>query len=250
MFYSRICGKDYTVKMQIKPFAPVKFLLLFYLLVLILLSNMLVNIGLYKLGLSNQELSQGTSFALAQMSGKVDPVYSIFAVALVPAICEEFVFRGVVFNEYREKGLLCAVVMSSLMFAMSHFDLIQFLPYFISSLLLCFAYTVTKSLVAPMVLHFFANLFSVFVMPYVWSALLQVNGILFVLLFAGTIGLFCVFLVFHEAQMIYAEYATTHSASVRHRNRSVSMTGLSKALMSPVFLCLVAIFVLISLSGK
>ena len=248
MFYSRICGKDYTVKMQIKPFAPVKFLLLFYLLMLILLSNMLVNIALYKLGVSNQELTQTTALSLTQISGQTNPIYSIFAVALVPAVCEEFVFRGVVFNEYREKGLLCAVVMSSLLFAMSHFDIFQFLPYFISSMLICFAYTVTKSLVAPMVLHFCANLFTVFVMPYVWSALLQVNGILFVLLFAGTIGLFCVFLVFHEAQMIYAEYAKTEPVSKRPRNRSVSLSVLSRALMSPVFLCCAAIFILISLS--
>jgi len=250
MFYSRICGKDYTVKMQIKPFAPVKFLLLFYLLVLILLSNMLINIGLYRLGISSQQLTGTTSFSLTQMSAKTNPIYSIFAVALVPAICEEFVFRGVVFNEYREKGLLCAVIMSSLLFAMSHFDIFQFLPYFISSLLICFAYTVTKSLVAPMVLHFCANLFTVFVMPYVWSALLQVNGMLFVLLFAGTVGLFCVFLVFHEAQMIYAEYAKTEPISQRPRNRSISIAVLSKAIMSPVFLCCVAIFALISLSGK
>lgn len=250
MFYSRVCGKDYTVKMQIKPFAPVKFLLLFYLLILILLSNMLINIGLYKLGLASQELSSTTSFALTEISAQANPLYSVFAVALVPAICEEFVFRGVVFNEYKEKGLLCAFVMSSLMFAMSHFDFFQFLPYFISSLLLCFSYTVTKSLVAPMVLHFLANLFTVFVMPYVWSALLQVNGILFVLLFAGTIGLFCVFLVLHEAQMIYAEYAVTQNVSVRHRSSALSVASLSQAVMSPVFLCLAAIFVLISLSGK
>lgn len=250
MFYSRICGKDYTVKMQIRPFAPVKFLLLFYLLILILLSNMLINIGLYKLGLASEQLSSTTSFGLTQISGQTNPLYSIFAVALVPAVCEEFVFRGVVFNEYREQGLLCAVVMSSLLFAMSHFDFFQFLPYFISSVLICFAYTVTKSLVAPMVLHFCANLFTVFVMPYVWSALLQVNGILFVLLFAGTVGLLCVFLVFHEAQMIYAEYAKTEPPSKRPRNRSISIAVLSKALMSPVFLCCAVIFVLISLSGK
>ena len=250
MFYSRICGKDYAVKMQIKPFAPVKFLLLFYLLILILLSNMLINIGLYKLGISNQQLTGTTSYSLAQIGTQTDPIYSVFAVALVPAICEEFVFRGVVFNEYREKGLLCAVVMSSLLFAMSHFDIFQFLPYFISSVLICFAYTVTKSLVAPMVLHFCANLFTVFIMPYVWSALLQVNGLLFVLLFAGTIGLFCVFLVFHEAQMIYDEYSKTEPISKIERNRSISIAVLSKAIMSPVFLCCAAIFVLISLSGS
>ena len=98
LFYSRICGKDYTSKMQIKPFAPVKFLLIFYLLILMLAGNMLLGIGLYKLGITNAQITSSVSHNLAQISGETSPFYAIVAVALVPAVCEEFVFRGIIFD--------------------------------------------------------------------------------------------------------------------------------------------------------
>ena len=43
----------------------------------------------------------------------VNPIEPILAFCVVPALCEEFFFRGVILSEYRNNGLATAIIISS-----------------------------------------------------------------------------------------------------------------------------------------
>ncbi len=87
----------------------------------------------------------------------------MLAYGLLPAFCEELVFRGILCAEHERHGILYASTVSALFFAFLHFDLTAFPVYLFAGLLLSFVLYVTRSAIAAMVVHLGYNLFGIFV---------------------------------------------------------------------------------------
>lgn len=102
-------------------------------------------------------------------------LYLVLAYAVIPAICEEFVFRGILCLEYESGGVLRSVVFSSLFFTMLHFDIVNFPVYLLSGTILAMTLYATRSLLGAMIAHFLYNLFGVFGQPYM-NALFNLTG--------------------------------------------------------------------------
>lgn len=84
-------------------------------------------------------------------------VLNLFLLAVVPAICEELVFRGIVFNGLRKFGKVGSIFISALLFALAHGSAMQFFYQFILGLVLAAVVLKTGSIVASMVTHFVNN---------------------------------------------------------------------------------------------
>ncbi len=85
----------------------------------------------------------------------------ILTYGVLPAFCEELVFRGILCAEYEENGILYAMAVSSLFFAFLHFDLTALPVYLFAGLLLALVLYMTRSAVAAMLVHLGYNLFGV-----------------------------------------------------------------------------------------
>ncbi len=86
----------------------------------------------------------------------------VILMALVPAICEELAFRGFIFGGLvRQKGRLRAVVITALMFGISHGVLQQSIAATIMGLLLGWVALRTGSVLPCMLIHFTNNALSV-----------------------------------------------------------------------------------------
>lgn len=86
----------------------------------------------------------------------------ILAYGILPAVCEEIVFRGIVCSEYERYGILYASTVSALFFALVHFDIFAFPVYFFSGLVLAFVMYATRSVVCSIAVHLGYNLFGIF----------------------------------------------------------------------------------------
>jgi len=95
-------------------------------------------------------------------------VIMVLSLAAVPALLEEFVFRGIIMREYRMGGSFFSMLMSALLFAFVHFDLPQFPIYFVSGLILAWLVFLTKSVWASVIAHFAYNVFALFWEKYIW----------------------------------------------------------------------------------
>ena len=133
-------------------------------------------------------------------------LYLILAYAVLPAICEEFVYRGILCREYESGGASRAVVISSLFFALLHFDAKNLPVYLFSGIILSLTMYATRSLIGAVITHFLYNLFGIFGQPYISTfysitasseLFIIILGILFFL--SGT--LFCA-----EAARLYKNY--------------------------------------------
>jgi sodium transport system permease protein len=86
----------------------------------------------------------------------------IFLMAVVPAICEELAFRGFIFGGLvRQKGRLRAVVVTAVMFGVSHGVLQQSIAATLMGLLLGWIALRTGSVLPSILIHFANNALSV-----------------------------------------------------------------------------------------
>ena len=83
---------------------------------------------------------------------------TLFHVALVPAICEETMYRGFVLNALKRNwGITAAVIVSGLFFAAYHLRFTQFIPLATLGMLLALLAWKSKSIYPAMVAHFVNN---------------------------------------------------------------------------------------------
>lgn len=80
--------------------------------------------------------------------------------AIVPAITEEFVFRGVILGSLRKFGNGFAIFASALMFSLMHGNIEQITIAFLIGLYLGFCVVKTNSIIPAVLIHFFNNLSS------------------------------------------------------------------------------------------
>jgi membrane protease YdiL (CAAX protease family) len=82
---------------------------------------------------------------------------NLFYMAVLPAVVEEFLFRGVLFQGFRSCGLLKTAVITSLMFALAHGNLNQFLYAFAIGLFLAYLVEASGSVYISMIAHMCLN---------------------------------------------------------------------------------------------
>ena len=90
---------------------------------------------------------------------------SLLVGAVVPAVCEEFLFRGLLQRSLEERlSPVKAIVITSAIFAVIHLNIIEIIPLFAIGLLLGYAAYQSRSLYLPIILHFLNNAAAITVM--------------------------------------------------------------------------------------
>ena len=87
----------------------------------------------------------------------------LILMALIPAACEEYIFRGLIFNGYKKRNPLGAVLMSSLLFGLIHMNVNQFIYAFLLGCIFCMLVYATGTIISSMIAHFIFNGFNVII---------------------------------------------------------------------------------------
>lgn len=89
---------------------------------------------------------------------------SLIMIAFIPCILEESVYRGIFYNEYSKVSPLKGIFLSGFLFGIIHGNLNQFSYAFAMGIVFALLIEATNSILATMIVHFFINATSVFVM--------------------------------------------------------------------------------------
>lgn len=165
--YCKIRKNGIGKRLRIKSFAPGKLPLIIAAAVIMILSNLLINFLRVKFGGSIEQFSLYRNFIAIPTDEFGKAAAATFAFALLPAVCEEFLFRSVLLSEYETKGALTATVMSTLLFAIVHFSPEKLPEYIISGIILALLTYVTDSALAAALAHFLYNFFCLFGLGYI-----------------------------------------------------------------------------------
>ena len=97
---------------------------------------------------------------------------SLFMIALVPAVFEEIVYRGMFYNEYSKETPLQAIFLSAFLFGIIHLNLNQFAYAFAVGIIFALIIEATDSILSTMIIHFIINGNSVFGL-YIYPKLIE-----------------------------------------------------------------------------
>ncbi len=82
---------------------------------------------------------------------------AFFVVAVMPALCEELIYRGVLFQGYRKSGVWIAILLTAFLFGMMHMNLNQFSYAFVLGFLFALLREVTGSILPVVLMHIYIN---------------------------------------------------------------------------------------------
>ena len=85
-------------------------------------------------------------------------VEAFVLIAIAPAVCEEFLFRGYIFTAFKNKyRAVNAILVSSVLFGLYHMSLIRFFGTFVLGAITCYVAYKTDSIFPAMLMHFINN---------------------------------------------------------------------------------------------
>lgn len=102
-------------------------------------------------------VSTSVSNEIVQNINQLPFVLGIIALAVLPAICEEVVFRGIVMTGYKKLSPITAIIISSLFFGFMHQNLYQFSYAALTGIFLGFLVFYTNSIYSSILAHFIIN---------------------------------------------------------------------------------------------
>ncbi len=239
--WARARGKNFISHLRLSFFKAVDIPLLVYALGFMFFAGATISFYMYRLA---PELFKAASNVTEGASVGYG-IYAVVSVAILPAVTEEFLFRGIIMTEYGRSGVALSVVLTSLTFSLIHFEAVKLPVYFALGVILCLVTLATRSLFAAMLIHAAYNALVMFFDVYVYRAAIRQGGgiVLFTVICTAGALLFA-FLFFSAASRAYRDLAEKGASSDHtKRKKAGKIPYVREALTSPYFILLIAISV-------
>lgn len=192
----RLSGDGYLSRLRLKPSRPESILLSLAAAGLLISGGLLLSMLFSRLGHLAGTFTLYETFHTKEGGFSGPTLYLVLAYAALPAITEELVFRGILCAEYERHGTSIAVLLSTLLFTLVHFNLAGFPVYLFAGFVLSVTTFLCRSVWGAILAHFIYNLFGLFGQPYI-ASFYEITGstALFVFIviavFLFSLALFC-----------------------------------------------------------
>lgn len=151
-----VCVRGEIVdEIQVRPLAASEFLML--VLFGLLLLPVVTWLNLFSMLFSANHVAGSLSTAGANSFWQ-----NVFYIAVLPAVAEEFMFRGVFYHGFRSAGIRKAALASGLCFGLLHMNINQFIYAFVLGVIFALLVEAVGSVTASMIPHFIINCSTVF----------------------------------------------------------------------------------------
>ena len=242
MLYYLLKGRKLASPMAVSPVGLRHITLIVFSAMVFVSGSLLIRFG-YQAVASRSVDTAG--FFDGLYGGETEPSLAgmLLSFVIIPAVCEELLFRGVIFAEYRALGEGNAILISSICFAMLHFSLTNFPVYLFAGILLGVVTAASRSVIPAVLLHLLSNTLNVFTSDRFLRIILQKNGAFFVGFLLVVLFGASLFLLLYSIEHLYLRYAVRPpdgSLPPKSRNSVVAV------FLSPTFLLLTAVFLIIT----
>ena len=158
LVYRLLSPKEARIPMALSPTLPRRLWLVIPAALAITYCAALANAYFIRIfGLSGT----GSSYPAADALQPYEAILLYMSVAIVPAFCEEFLFRGLILPELLPYGRTTAVLGSAVLFGLMHQNLEQMLYATVAGIVLALVAMDSGSIWGGVIIHLFNNLLSV-----------------------------------------------------------------------------------------
>lgn len=250
ILFCTLRGGDYNSELRLRFPKPPTILLMVGALLMMVCGGSVIDYFMSMVAPESMASSSATEYAgFAMNAGVFDGLYLVLTFAILPAVTEEFLFRGIVLNEYSKLSISCSVIMSAVCFAMCHFSIARLPSCFFCGIVLGLLTYATRSIAASMIVHALYNTVVLFFEEFILHVASKnnVSGILFVIICAAITLAAAAFSAF-EASSIYRSYALENVPSdYVPKKKNGFFSSLISAVFTPAFLILIVAYVLMTL---
>ncbi len=102
-----------------------------------------------------------SSLASLEMTSWGNYILGLLFMCVLPAICEEFLYRGMIARALGDKGMVFGVLMTATLFALMHGSPIQLVHQFFLGAVCVVVYYMTRSIWSSVIIHFVNNAIAV-----------------------------------------------------------------------------------------
>ncbi len=204
--WCRFSGEKYIRSLRIRMFKADSILLVISSSLLMISGGILISLLFGGLESLSANFSLYDTFISKDDGTAPVKLYLILAYAVLPAICEEFVYRGILCHEYERGGVLRAILLSSLFFALLHFNIQNFPVYLFAGIILAVTMYATRSLIGAISAHFLYNIFGIFGQPYINTFYNMTGSTEFFVIIVGILFLTSSAVFLSQASRLYKNY--------------------------------------------
>lgn len=144
--------KDMSFKMPKLSILGLVILVTFLIMPLISLINMVSTIFVENYAESTMKILSGNPL-----------IVNLFTMAVLPAVCEEYIFRGIIFHSYKRRNPFKGMLLSSFLFGLIHMNVNQFIYAFVMGCIFCLLVYATGSIISSIAAHMFFNGYNVII---------------------------------------------------------------------------------------
>ena len=199
-------GEKYIKKLRISAPKLDSLLLIVSAAVVMMSGGVLIGMMFEGLDSLSNNFSLYDTFISKRDGSVSNTLYLVLAYVALPALCEEFVYRGILCHEYEDKGVFRAIILSSLFFGLLHFNVQNLLVYFFCGCILALVLYATRSLWGAVIAHFIYNLFGVFGQPYMATLYRLTKDSRLLPMIVGTVFFLSAAVFCGQASKLYRKY--------------------------------------------
>jgi membrane protease YdiL (CAAX protease family) len=181
-----------------------------------------------------------------QLNSFSDWLLIIFAFVLLPSLGKEFLFRSIVYSEYKSTGVLCSIIITSLLYSMMHLSFQEFFVHFIASVLWTYLAYITGSFIWPFISHLLCNFYLVFGEKYLWSLSSNPDGSFLFWLITISLLLLSLFILFAILESKYKEWNAKFKTTQPEQKQNL-LYNLKVILLSKPVIIDFAIFIIVAM---
>ncbi|MBR6918251.1 MAG: CPBP family intramembrane metalloprotease [Clostridia bacterium] len=240
--YARARGRGFISHMRLKLFKAIDIPMMIFALGFMIFGAAMYAFYVYRFAPELFDRTSSAAFSSSDRSA-VNGIYAVLSVAILPAITEEFLYRGIVVTEYERSGVVLSAILSSFSFALIHFDIVKLPVYFFNGIILTVVLYATRSLIAAMVIHAANNIVVMFFEVYVYrAAVRQGGGVLLFTFICTAVTLVFAFLFFNSVSKAYEDLSQLNAKPQHPVSRSDKRAStVTSALTSPFFIALIIV---------
>lgn len=249
IIYIKMSGSGYTFKLNLRFAAPSRIgfmLLAFFTLVT---GSAAIKMLITYMGSNASEFFGYESVAaITDATTLTEVLYIVTTFAVLPAVTEEIVFRGVILTEYSESGLgaVWAVIFGSVLYSLVDFRAETLLLFFFVGIILSLTVYVTRSVFGAMLIHMLYNIFNIFFEGYILKLGKIPDNIVLVSFIIVFLFLLSLVFMLGEAERLYYNDALTadeEDKTDEKKDKHSRLRILGEATVSPSLLLCIGVFV-------
>lgn len=250
IFYCKLKNIDYFSVLSLRPVGPDKIYFTVLCSATAIAVSVLGKTVLMSSGLYESEFALYASYIkLARSTTVTETIYVVITFAVIPALCRSFLFGGISVGTYHKNyGNLASCVVTALLYALLHLDVVQLPYHFAVGVIISFGVLMTRSIVFSVIVCVAEGIFSLFFDEYILGLVNSDYKILFVFIVVSVIlALFT--MVFSEGERMCYNRGIKGEANDVMTNKKTKEI-FAEIFLSPTLILCVCMFFAYTIAAK